>query len=61
MAGVVLYVVQTGPRGDLMLPPELPLSLARALVPAPPAMAQETRKAVDVHQSRTLMPWSRPR
>lgn len=36
-----------------MLPAELPLSLARAVVPAPPAMAQENRRATDVHQSRT--------
>lgn len=36
-----------------MLPAELPLSLARTVVPAPPPMAQESQKAVDVHQGRT--------
>ncbi|MBP2330388.1 hypothetical protein JOF56_010773 [Kibdelosporangium banguiense] len=36
-----------------MLPAELPLSLARAVVPAPPAMAQESHRAINTHQSRT--------
>jgi hypothetical protein len=36
-----------------MLPAELPLSLARTVVPAPPPMAQENRLALDAHQPRT--------
>jgi hypothetical protein len=36
-----------------MLPPELPLSLARVVAPAPPTMAQENRRAIDTHQGRT--------
>jgi hypothetical protein len=36
-----------------MLPAELPLSLARVVVPSPPAMAQENRRAIDTHQGRT--------
>lgn len=36
-----------------MLPAELPLSLARAVVPAPPAMANDNRRATSAHQGRT--------
>ncbi|MGW7253698.1 hypothetical protein [Streptomyces sp. NPDC054834] len=37
-----------------MLPTELSPSLGRAVVPAPPRMAQESRKVDDVSQRRTL-------
>ena len=36
-----------------MLPDQLPLSLARTVVPSPPPMAQENRRAIDTHQGRT--------